>query len=256
MKKLFKMQNSPIIVCIIAIVLMAAVLIFLIAMFSSASANLGKQQQWTSGKDSFDRAYEIAALDKDTPDKTLYVPNLCEQIGKTVDQACQNIGQGATVVSTSSSINDYNSGAISETHINLNNESGNEKSGTPNIIAYTNRSGRIVKISFSCNVWLLGYGNYSYIDMVNNFHIIEKTLNEAGLSVDEGSVKTPENRELYTTYDSDGTTTIMQNWTFSGSSFKNGKTYSWSSNLVFDYSIANSKGDLSETIRTITIAIQ
>lgn len=246
MKNLLKNQKSPVIVCIIAIVVLCALLVFLIASHANAEANLGKQQQWTSGKDSFDRAYEIAAMDKETPDKTLYIPNLVEQLGRTVGEAIANIGQGATVVSSTST----------ETVINLNNESGNEKAGTPSIVATTNRSHRIVKISFSCNTTLLGYGNYSFVDYVDNQHIIEKSLSEAGLKIDEGKVKAPENRATFTSYDSDGTTVVMESCDFSGNEWQNGRNYKWTSNLNFNYSLANSKGDLAETVRLITISIE
>lgn len=246
MKKFLNNQKAPVIACIIAIIVLVAVLVVLIATFSKASANLGIQQQWSSGKDSFDKAYEIAASDKETPDKTLYIPNLVEQLGKTVDQAVANIGQGATIVSSTTS----------ETVINLNNESGNDKAGTPSIIATTNRSHRITKISFSCNTWLLGYANYSFVDYVDNLHIVEKTLTEAGLNVESGKVKVPDNRASWTTYDSDGTTVVMESCDFSGNQWQDGRNYKWSSNLNFNYSLANSKGDLSETIRLITITIE
>ena len=246
MKNLLKNQKSPVIVCIIAIVVLCGLLVFLIASHSSAEANLGKQQQWTSGKDSFDRAYEIAASDKETPDKTLYIPNLVDQLGKTVDEAVANIGQGATVISS----------IPTETVINLNNESGNDKAGTPSIVVTTNRSRTITKIQFSCNTTLLGYGNYSFVDYVDNLHVIEKSLTEAGLKVDEGSVKAPDNRTTYTSYDSDGTTVVMESCNFSDTQWQKGRSYKWTSNLNFNYAIANAKGDLSETVRTLTISIE
>lgn len=207
MKKLLNNQKSPVIVGLIAVVVLCALLVFLIASHASAEANLGKQQQWTSGKDNFDRAYEIAALDKETPDKTLYIPNLVDQLGKTVDEAVASIGQGATIISTTPA----------ETVINLNNESGSEKTGTPSIVVSTNQSNRITKISFSCNTALLGYGNYGFVDYVDNLHIIERSLSEAGLKVDDGKAKAPDNRATYTSYDSDGTTVVMESCDFSGS---------------------------------------
>ena len=255
MKKFLNKQKTPVAICAIAIIAILIVLVVLIVSYSTAKANLGKQQQWASGKDSFDKAYEIAASDKETPDKTLYVPNLTNLIGKTVDEAILSIGQGASAVSSSPAI-DIDSGAVLQTVINLNNESANIKAGTPNVVAYTNRSGRIVKASFTCDARLLGYGNFSFVDLVDNVHIIEKTLGESGLNIDVGSVHAPTNRASYTTYASDGTTVVTENSTFSGEKFQNGRYYKWSSNLNFDYSIANAKGDLAETIRLISITIQ
>ena len=246
MKKFLNNQKAPVIICIIAIVLLIILFISLLMFYSGASSSLGKQQQWTSDKDSFDKAYEIAASDKETPDKTLYVPNLVDQLGKTVDEAIVNIGQGATVVSSTAN----------ETKISLNNESGNNKAGTPSIVVETDRSHKIKKISFSANCWLLGYGNYSFVDYIDNEHIVEKTLSEAGLNVENGKVKAPENIASYTSYESDGTTIASQNCEFSGRQWQNGRSYKWTSNLNFNYSIANSKGDLSETVRIITVSIE
>ncbi|MDO5426406.1 MAG: hypothetical protein Q4F54_01045 [Coriobacteriia bacterium] len=47
-------------------------------------------------------------------------------------------------------------------------------------------------------------------------HIVEKTLTEAGLNVESGKVKVPDNRASWTTYDSDGTTVVMESCDFSG----------------------------------------
>ena len=224
MKKLFNKPNSPVVVCIIALVAMLAVIVSLITIHASAEANLARQQKWTSDKDSFDRAYEIAASDKETPDKVLYIPNLVELLGKTVEGAVSSIGQDATVVSTTS-ITDHESGAVNQTIINLNNEQANVKSGTPNIVAFTNRSGRIVKVGFSCNIRLLGYGNYSFVDLIDNLHIIERAFTEAGLSIDDGEVSAPTERSKYTTYDSDGTTLISENCDFNGYQWQNSYNY-------------------------------
>ncbi len=224
MKKLFNKPNSPVVVCIIALVVMLAVIVSLIAIHASAEANLARQQKWTSDKDSFDRAYEIAASDKETPDKVLYIPNIVNLLGKTIDEAVNSIGQDAFVVS-STKISDYETGASNQTIINLNNEQANIKSGTPNIVADTNRSGRIVKISFSCNIRLLGYGNYSFVDLVDNLHLIERSYNEAGLYLEDGSVSVPANRSAYSTYDSDGTTLISENCDFNGNHWQDGRNF-------------------------------
>lgn len=245
MKNLFKNPKAPLITCIISIFVLVIALFALIFTYANAEANLSRQQRWTSDKDSFDRAFEIAALDKETPEKTLYIPNLVEQLGKTVDQAVNDIGNGATVVSSTSE----------QTVINLNNESGNEKAGTPNIVAYTNRSHKITKISFTCNALLLGYGNTSFVDMINNEHIVEKSFTEGGLGIPEGKVTAPSDRMSYTTFDSNGTTVVMENCDFNGYQWQKGRSYKWSANLNFDYRIANEKGDWSETIRLITLII-
>lgn len=255
MKKFFNSTKSPVIICILAIVILLISFCVLFVMHQNAEANLGKQQQWTSDKDSFDRAFEIAVSDKETPDKTLYVPKIKDQIGKTIDQAVQNIGQGANVVS-STTVGGPNDKIVTETLINLTNESSSDKYGTTHIVAGTDKNGRIVKISFSCNILLLGYKSLSYTDLVNNEHLIEKTLTEAGLPVQEGSVTAPADKFSYTSYDSDGTTVTRECCSFSGKEKLDSTTYKWDSVFDVDYSLANQKGDLSSTVRIITITIE
>lgn len=255
MKKNFDKQNRPVLVCIILLIILVASFVVLTVIWNQNKANLGQQQQWTSDKDRFDEAFQIAVSDKDNPDKILNIPNLTDFLGKTIDEAVSLAGSGAAV-SNSSPVNDPVSGAVLATTINLNNESGNVKTGTPNILIYTNRAGKIVKVTFTCNTFLLGYGSYSFSDMIDNLHIVEKSLNEAGLKVSQGTVSAPVDRSSYTTYDSDGTTVVSESANFDNSIFQNGRNYKWSANLTFDYSIANQKGNLGETIRTVSLTIQ
>ena len=51
--------------------------------------------------------------------------------------------------------------------------------------------GVIVQIGYSAPTSALGFGSLSFADAVRNEHIIEKTLAEAGVKVDEGSVSLP-----------------------------------------------------------------
>lgn len=254
MKKIFNNTKTPIIICVLAILILLSLFVLLFNVHAQAEANLAKQQQWASGKDNFDRAYEIAASDKETPDKTLYVPKLLDQIGKTVPEAVSNIGQGATVVS-STPVGKPEDKVVIQTTVTLTNESGDDKSGTPIIIFGENSSGIITSVSFTCNTWLLGYGYLSFVDLVNNEHLIERTLSEAGLDIDQGSVVAPANRASYTTYDSDGTTVVREKCNFEGDKYQNGIYYHWSANLDFDYARANVKGNLAETIRMLNISI-
>lgn len=246
MKKILNRQNMPVVFASVVILGLIVLIWVLIWYHSVSEANLNKQQQWTSNKNQFDKAFEIAASDKDTPDKTLYIPKLINFIGHNIDEAIANIGQGATIVSSNQN----------QTIISLTNESGNEISGTPTVIIDTYKNKKIKKMSFKCNTWLLGYGSYGFIDFIDNEHIIEKSISEAGLELNIGVVKCPTDRNLYTMYDSDGTTVILENFDFNGQKLQNGRMFKWSANLNFDYKVANEKGNLAETIRTITISIE
>lgn len=255
MKKIFKHSNAAVIVCVISIIILIVALGFVLFFYLQGSANLAKQQQWASSKDNFDKAYEIAAADRETPDKTLYVPKLLDQIGKTIDEAISNIGQGATIVSVDKNGNKQDK-VQEQTVLNLTNESGDNKIGTPSVVLGTNSFGKITKISFSCSTWLLGYGPMSFIDMANNEHVIEKTFREAGLNVSDGTIVAPQNRAVYTTYASDGTTVEKECQTFNGFIVQDKVKYSWEARLNFDYTYANQKGNLADTVRIIFITIE
>lgn len=254
MKKIFNKPNTPIVLSIIAIIILVAVLCALILVFNYSSSNLAKQQQWTSGKDSFDKAYEIAASDKETPDKTLYIPKFVLLLGKSVDQALTEIGHGSVLASTEPT-NDESIGAVNKNNINLSNESSSQKTGTTNVVAWSNSAGQIVKISFSCDISLLGYGKFGFVDIINNQHLVENAFIESGLYLEPGTVMTPTNKSSYTTYASDGTTAVSQVCDFSGIAYQDKNSYKWNANVNYNYNVANTKGDLSETIRILTISV-
>lgn len=255
MKKIFNKQLSSLIICFASIVILFVSFITIFVMHANAQSNLAMQQQWTSDKGSFDRAFEIAVSDKETPDKTLYIPNLKDQLGNNIDQLMQSIGNNASIVSTRA-VGAAGDKIVNETTINLTNEVANLKFGTTQIIADTDKNGKIRKISFMCNISSLGYKALSFADLINNEHLVEKSFNEAGLFIDEGSVVLPVDKSSYTTYDSDGTTVIREHYDFSGKVKADGRNYSWSSSFDVDYSMANQKGNLSDTVRLLTISIE
>lgn len=239
-KNLLKKPNTIVFICAVSLAILVAAFAIVLVFFLNGRASLATQQQWASGKETFDNAYEIAAADKDTPDKTLYVPKLKEQLGKKVEDAIKDIGQGATVVSSDPK----------QTVCNLTNESANAQNGTPTVVFGTEK-GIVKSASFSCSTWLLGYGSLSFVDMINNEHCIEKVLNEAGLKVEYGTVTAPTNRASYTTYAQDGTTVSQEKCEFSGYSGR----YKWNASMVYDYTLANTKGNLANTVRTVSITI-
>lgn len=254
MKKNLNKLNTPIIVCFLSIIVLLVILFALTSFFVYSSNNLSKQQQWTSGKDSFDKAYEIAASDKETPDKNLYIPNLVSLLGKNIDQAVPEIGHGS-VLASSEDVSDPSISAVKKYTVNLSNESSSLKTGSSSVVAFTNKKGSITKVTFSCDIALLGYGKFGFVDIINNQHLVENSYKEAGLNLEIGNVVAPTNRASYTTYASDGTTAIKEVCDFSGSVYQDKKYYKWNSTVSYDYTIANTKGDLSETIRIISISV-
>ena len=86
--------------------------------------------------------------------------------------------------------------------------------------------------------------------------VIEETLDEAGMKIPEGTVKLPADKMKYSTYASDGTTLTREYYSFDGSGeAENGSTYPWSAVLSYDYTLANTTGNLADTMRTIYIYI-
>lgn len=249
MKKLFKTQTGVYVLGIIALVILVAMFVFCSYKYHSGMESLSTQQQWSSGKEDFDRAYQISISDKEKPEKTIYAPNLVSCLGKSVEECVSSIGQGAKVTAA------VPVAEGTQTTIELTNESSNVKSVTPKVILISNSSGSVISASFTASTWALGFPKLSFTDMINNENICEKTLNESGLNIELGTIKAPENRSSYTTYASDGTTVVTENWSCSGKNTVNNKSYNWSANLVYDYSYANVSGNLAETIRSITISV-
>lgn len=255
MKKLKKAQKLPLIICGLAAVIAIGVFVVILVTYLQGSANLAKQQQRGTGQDEITKTYEITAYTKDKPEKTLYVPNLVEQLGKSVDQAINDIGHGATVTGAQA-VGKPTDKVEKNTMVSLSNEAGDAKQGAPSLVLGTNHAGKITKISFSCNTWALGYGSLSFIDLINNEHVVEKTFREAGLNLEDGKVVAPTNRASYTTYGSDGTTVETESCSFSGKLFQDKHSYKWDSTVTFDYSIANKEGNLSKTVRNVTISVE
>ena len=255
MKKILNSSKFAMFASIFGCLILAVFLIFLIFVHGQAESNLGKQQQWASGKDSFDKAYEIAASDKDTPDKTLYLPKLVDLFGKTKDAAVDSIGQGASLVSETI-VGGSKDKIVKEYTYELTNESSNLKSGATTVILGVNSSDVVVRTSITCNTSLLGYRALSFLDLVTNERIVDNTFSEVGLPVDPALIVLPANSQSYSTYASDGTTLLSEKYTFSGTSYVENAAFYWSSSLLYDYSYANTKGNLADTIRTISVNIE
>ena len=88
-----------------------------------------------------------------------------------------------------------------------------------------------------------------------NEGIIEKTLQEAGVDVPEGSAELPADKTAYSEYASDGTTLVKESYSFSGTVDLDGAAHEWSAVLLYNYSTANTSGNLADTIRIVYVYI-
>ena len=251
MKKLRTNPKTAIFVGIASTVILAVIFGVVLSIYFVAKSSVGTQLQWANGsKEYFDSAYQIAAADKDTPDKTLSIPNLADCFGQDQQKVLEILGNEAYVVSSNTVNNN------TEVVINFKNESASEDSVAPICNATFNKSGKLTKCSFTCNTSALGYGALSFTDIINNAHVVENALAEAGVSVAVGSVVVPADRSSYTTYESDGVTTVSEKYNFTGSAKANSRSCKWQALVNFDYSKANAKGNLAKTIRTIQITLE
>lgn len=186
--------------------------------------------------------------------KVTEVPALVSLMGLTQDQAIAALGHGATATVSTPVEQEGNPVATSVTVL-LSDEPADAKSGTPTVYLGLNADGAVVQAGYSAATASLGYGNLSFIDIINNEHVVENTLDDAGLNVQAGSVEAPQDKLSYTTYASDGKTVTAEKCSFDGSDTVNGANYTWSAAVSYDYTAQIASGDYNDTVRQITVYI-
>ena len=188
-------------------------------------------------------AIEAASSNKPmVTNATTQVINLVGLMGLSAEDAVQKIGHGAAVQDEApmSSV-----GFTNEETVVLTDEKGDALSGTPTVTLGFDSNGTVAAASYSAPTSLLGYGNLSFSDAVEEFHIVENLLGKVGLSgVEEGSVTLPDRKTL-----------TSETYTFSGSAQSGDLPYSWTVTLTYDYDEANSTGNLANTVKKIAVSI-
>lgn len=190
-----------------------------------------------------------------TTSKKTTVPDLVSLIGMTQEAAIEALQHGARV-SSSVEVNEEGNPIRREVRIALTEEPADSRGGTPTVLLSLDEGGAIIRAGYTSSTSSLGYGSLSFSDAVANESIVEKTLAEAGLKVEAGTAKLPEDKMQYSTYATDGTTLTKESYTFTGTGTAEGDmAYPWSATLTYDYSMANATGNLVDTIRTILIYV-
>ncbi|MGN0301804.1 MAG: hypothetical protein ACI4BI_02895 [Anaerotardibacter sp.] len=183
---------------------------------------------------------------------TTKVVDLVSLIGLDENSALGATGHGALL---ESSYEISQNKAVKRDVVVLTDESGDKYVGTPTVMLDTDKKGQVVSASYSTGTQALGYGDFSFDEVVSEMYLIENTLHAAGLeSVELGTAKLP-SKESYTQYATDGKTVEMESWTFVGVTSEGKNVYDWNVTLTYDYSEANSTGNLVYTIKTITVQI-
>lgn len=234
---------------VLAVVMALAAIALAIALaFNSASELHGFAAQ--------DDTEAIEAASSDKPQVTnaqTQVINLAGLMGLANEDAVRKIGHGAAVQDEEpmSSL-----GFISEETVVLTDEKGDALSGTPTVTLGLDANGNVAAASYSAPTTLLGYGNLSFVDAVSRFHIVENLLAKVGLpGIEEGSVTLPSDRKDFSSYGPDRKTMVSETYTFNGTAEAEGRAYSWTVTLDYDYAEANETGNLANTVKKITLSL-
>lgn len=204
---------------------------------------------------------EVGSMQKDeTKDaatvtaKKTDVPDLAAVLGMTKDDAITALKHGATETA-SKEVNEEGNPVKTNVTVALTDEPADTRSGTPTVYLGLDEDGTVVQAGYSAATASLGYGSLSFVDAVKNEHLIEKTLQEAGVDVPEGSAELPADKTAYSEYASDGTTLVKESYSFSGTVEMDGAAHEWSAVLLYNYSTANTSGNLADTIRIVYVYI-
>lgn len=254
MRKSRRMRRILIVVIILLVLLLAAMFYFGFQMLKTSDSaavqqaqNAEQQTDAIGADDTTDAANEAV--------KTTTVPDLASLLGLTQDEAVERLQHGAQVTGDPRAVNEEGNPIKSEVRVALTAEPADSRTGTPTVFLGLDKKGRVVQAGYSASTASLGYGALSFADAVRTEHVIEKTLAEAGVTVDADDVALPEDSASYTTYDTDGKTITKEYCSFSGSSEVDGAAHTWSAVLSYDYSMANASGNLADTVRTIFIYV-
>ena len=179
------------------------------------------------------------------------VPELTSVIGMSQEDAVAHIGHGATVTSTRS-VTEKGSAIKTNAVVALTDEPSDTRTGgTPTVYLGMDKDGNVLQVGYSASASALGFGSLSFTDAVNSEHVVEKTLQKIGVSIDDEVVSLPEDKDKFSTYASDGTTVTKERYSFSGDTYVNDQPCSWSSVLSYDYTTQVLTGNLSDTVRVI-----
>ncbi|MEG0505676.1 MAG: histone-lysine N-methyltransferase, partial [Raoultibacter sp.] len=169
--------------------------------------------------------------------------------------AIKALERGATISGTRD-VNEEGNAVKKSLTVALTDEPSDTRLGTPTVYLGLDESGAVIMAGYSAATSALGFGSLSFSDAVKNENIVEKTLAEAGVTVETGTAKLPEDKTAYSTYATDGTTLVQEKTSFNGTADVAGVERKWSAVLVYDYKLANASGNLADTIRQIYIYLE
>ena len=257
-RKSRRMRVVLIIVSVILALLIAALVYFAFMLIQEASNAASQSTTYSDSVEAETSASDAGVIESDSHGD---VPDLVSLLGLTVDEAIEEVGRGATITTerdiTEDTDDDDGEAQVTGRSVTvaLADETTDASGNTPSLYFETDEDDVIVSVGYSTPVSSLNYGDVSFEAIVQENHIVENLLTDAGLPVDAGTVELPSTDD-YRTYDDDGQTIMQESYTFSGTaSDADGSNYDWTCRLSYDYSAANVSGDLDDTIKLIQLYI-
>lgn len=254
MKKSKRTRKVLIVLLILVVLVIGALGYFMYLTYSASQEEAVQQTQGQSSSAHDDISSETTTDAINSTTSLADVPDLTTLLGKNQDEAIALIGHGA-LVTANRAINEEGNPIKTNLNIALTEESADSKTGTPTVYLGLGEDGLVRQAGYSASAAALGFGALSFADAINNEHVIEETLEKAGVLVPEGSAVLPANKQDYTTYASDGTTVVSERSSFEGEVDVNGIPCVWSSVLSYDYTTQVVTGNLSDTVRIIYVYI-
>ena len=256
-RKSKRVRIALIVVALVLVALMAALGYFAYQLVSEAS------QVASQSTASSQAAEVLAEVTESKQTERLTAPNLTSLLGLTQEEAITKVGRGATVASSKDVTQETGEGDDKKTEvvgksvtIALADQQADSRGNTPSVYLTLNSEGKITQAGYSAALSTMGYGDVSFSDAVNEKHVVETLLGDAGLKVDEGSVTLPDASE-YRSFAADGKTITQESYTFTGEApaTADGATHSWQCRVNYDYSAANVSNNLSDTLRLFYVYV-
>lgn len=258
-KKSKRTRVALIVVSVVLVVLIAVLAYFAFLLYQEASdvASQASNSTATTLKDAAE------ASDAKKQGSRLTAPNLVALLGLSQDEAITKVGRGATVSNSTDITQETGEGDSKTTEVvgktvtvALTEQQADSKGNTPSVYLTLDKDGKITQAGYSAPMSTLGYGDVSFSDAVQEKHVVETLLGDAGLTVEKGSVVLPSSDE-YRTYADDGKTISQEQYTFQGTApaASDGAEHAWQCRLNYDYSAANVSNNLADTLRLFYVYV-
>lgn len=236
-----------------AAIVAAAVLIALCLGFASMAwleAQGGPQQQ---AGGTFDAAVSEPdeAEDKFATHSPIWqAPDLVGLIGLSTDRALEQIGHGAAIEARA----DAGDGTT-RLSVPLAAYRAKDLPGAPTAYLWVDADRVVVRAGYASSAWGCGFSNaLTFREAIDDAHIVEALLGQAGIQVDPGTVRAPRDASAYSTYRADGVTLERENAGFHGTGTHDGRKVAWRASVDYDYRDANASGNLVDTRRVVFVS--